>query len=177
MKRRYVFLLLLLPLLIYSCIHDSEAGTDYSGERILTGQNLPAFSVVLTNGKTVNTETLKGRPSAIIFFHTECGDCRRELPVLENIHREYDDRINFIAISRQQPASEVEAFWYEKGLTIPVSAQTDNAIYNLFAEHTIPRVYIADEKGIVRAIFVEKIDKSQFILTLENLLKSAYLVQ
>ena len=47
------------------------------------------------------------------------------------------------------------AFWEEKGLNLPYSAQNDRDIYSLFASSRIPRIYISDENGIVRYIFTD----------------------
>ena len=38
---------------------------------------------------------------------------------------------------------------------MPYSAQQDRKIYQLFASHTIPRIYVVDEEGIIRAVFTD----------------------
>lgn len=64
--------------------------------------------------------------------------------------------VKFLCISRAQSAADVTAYWEQNALTLPVSAQDDRAVFNLFASRTIPRVYIADATGTVRSVFVEK---------------------
>ena len=43
-----------------------------------------------------------------------------------------------------------------EGLALPYSAQTDRAVYNLFARGGVPRIYIADREGTVRLVYGEQ---------------------
>ena len=148
-------LFLLFLLLTAGCIneHDTEQGPDPIG----IGDSLPALTVSMSNGITVSEQTLKARPSVILFFNTSCSECQAELPVIQSLYETYgtDGRAAFVAISREQDENSISSYWAENGLTLPFSAQTDRSIYQLFAYATIPRIYIADSDGIVRAIFTD----------------------
>ncbi|WP_305300806.1 hypothetical protein [Muribaculum intestinale] len=50
--------------------------------------------------------------------------------------------VRFICISRGETQPSVAAYWQEAGLTLPYSAQPDDAVYRLFANRIIPRVYV-----------------------------------
>ncbi len=39
--------------------------------------------------------------------------------------------------------------------TLPFSAQNDDAVFSLFASHTIPRILITDKEGIIRAVYTD----------------------
>lgn len=67
-----------------ACIDDDvEEGT----VDLQTGESIPVFSVVMDDGQIITSETLKGEVSLIVFFHTGCPDCRKELPVLQKYIR------------------------------------------------------------------------------------------
>lgn len=53
---------------------------------------------------------------------------------------------------------------------MPYSAQTDRSVYALFATAGIPRVYVSDNNGIVRAIYVEKVNSDTLCQTLDGLI-------
>lgn len=38
---------------------------------------------------------------------------------------------------------------------LPFSAQNDDAVFSLFASHTIPRILITDKEGIIRAVYTD----------------------
>ena len=84
----------------------------------------------------------------IVFFATWCPDCRRELPLIQaeyeaNLMRPADVQAQYVCISREEGPEAVERYWREAGLTMPVSAQADRAVYSLFASEGIPRVFTA----------------------------------
>ena len=116
---------------------------------------------------------LTGKPSMIVFFNTACTDCRKELPIVQELYEEFSDRINFMAISRAEGRESVAAYWEKEKLEIPYSAQADRNVFGLFAKTTIPRLYIADASGTVKYIFIEKASKKKLVRALEDLLQVA----
>lgn len=135
-----------------SCIMEKEIEVK---EYVEIGDTLPNFEVVMNNGETVTTESLRGENSMIVFFNTDCSDCREEFPVLQKFWEEYGDEITIVCVSRAEDAEHVSKYWEENGLTLPYSAQKDRAIYNLFATSIIPRIYISGPDLIVRQIYTD----------------------
>lgn len=156
-------------LLASGCVTDAGSEAPDSGDVVQVGQSLPAFSVTLSDGTSVSDLSLRGRAAVIVFFHTTCRDCQRELPELQAVYDELQPQAHFVCISRAEPAADVSAYWSDHNLTLPYSAQTDRVVYNLFARHTIPRVYVADAGGTVRACFVEQVDTDSLRHLLRNL--------
>ena len=149
---RTVWLLFWGCVMFAACIDDDvEEGTI----DLHSGDSIPAFSVVMDDGQTVTSESLKGKISLIVFFHTGCPDCQKELPVLQKIYTDYGQSIRMICISREESASEIARYWDENHLTLPYSAQEDRTVYYLFAKSGIPRVYVVDEELIIRSVFTD----------------------
>ena len=140
-----VFLIIVFLLATTGCssVRDDDEGVT---ERVRVGDHVPQFtaSVVDDTGRhSFSTEQLTGE-TIIVFFNTWCGDCQRELSGFQ-----------MIAISRAEGEESVAAFWKEKGLQIPYSAQNDRRIYDLFASSIIPRIYFVSPEGVVTHICVE----------------------
>ena len=106
----------------------------------------------MSDGTLLSTSDLRGKPSRIVFFNTTCSDCQRELPGLNERFLAHGADTTFVAISREEPQVEVEAYWREHSLSLPYSAQTDRLVYSLFARQGIPRVYISDSHSIIRQV-------------------------
>ena len=81
----------------------------------------PDFAVLMNDGTTVSTESLRGRRTMIVFFETSCSDCRQELPVIEEVYRQTAGRedVSVICISRAQDQASVADYWEAHGLTLP----------------------------------------------------------
>lgn len=136
-----------------SCTSDDD-GSEEEGVELTVGDKLPTFSVVMNDGETIASENLRGKVSVIVFFNTNCKDCRQELPVIQQIYDNYQE-LPLIAISRAEDAESIVRYWRDHGLTLPYSAQEDRSIYHLFAKSGIPRIYIVDEELTIRKVFTD----------------------
>lgn len=134
-----------------SCIRDRIP----QGADLTLGDRLPEFSVVLDDGTTTGTEDLVGNVSCIMFFHSSCPDCQQAMPRVQKLYENYGGEVKFVCISREEGAETIRAYWQENGFTLPWSAQEGREIYNLFATFAVPRIYISDADGIIRAIFTD----------------------
>ena len=146
-------LMILFSLLgvVAGCIREDKVAAD-----VKVGDKLPVFEVVMNDGSVVSDASLKGNVSVVMFFHASCPDCQQALPVVQTIYDEYAQKgVVFALIGRECGKEEVMAYWEEKGLNLPYSAQKDRSVYNLFASSRIPRIYISDENGTVRYIFTD----------------------
>lgn len=138
-------------LLMTACINENIP----ENEGVSVGDPLPDFSIVLNTGQNLNTEALRGKVSAIIFFNTSCSDCRKELPVVQELYDTFKENseVTIFAVSREEGSESVERYWSVHNLTIPFCAQSDRLVYNKFAISGIPRIYVSDKNLEVTAIF------------------------
>lgn len=163
-------LLLTTTLLAVSCITEGKHVSTDESNLVHVGQKLPDFSVTLTSGTEINTASLTGRPAVIVLFNTGCSDCRRELPVVQQLYEKYADRVSFVCISREEGRKEVEQYWNDNNLTLPVSPQDDRQVFSLFALRSIPRVYVSDASLTVRTVFAERVNEKRLRTSIEELL-------
>lgn len=150
----YFLCVVLAHLTLSGCIKEDEV----AGQNLKVGDALPEFSVVLTDGTEVTNRALRGQRALIVFFRTACGDCRKELPVIEKFYRTYAQAngVVVLAIGREESAEVVVSYWQKEKLTIPVSPQHDRHIYSLFATQGTPRIYVVDDAGTISATFDDK---------------------
>lgn len=127
------------------CVTDD----DPKGPSLSVGEPLPQFSVAMNNGEIFSTTSLAGKIPVIVFFNTGCSDCRKELPVIQQLWEKYQDstEVVILPIAREETEEEILQYWNENNLSMPFSPQDNKEIYNLFAPSVIPRIYIADKSG------------------------------
>ncbi len=143
-----------------SIVDDEEEQIEY----VKVGDRLPLFTVNVTDGdrQTVFTSSQLTGETVIVFFHTSCSDCQRELPVLNQYYLKHKNDAGFqmVAISREESQESIAKYWQEHGLQIPYSPQEDRNIYHLFANIYIPRIYCCTSQGIITKIFIEKLPET-----------------
>lgn len=145
-------LLLLLSILLLGCVTEKQ---EEGSVDLKPGDKLPKFSVVMNDNSVVSNETLLGRASLIVFFHTECPDCRKGFPAIQQVYEEFGDKVTFVAIGTGEDSEKLEGYWEKNNLTIPYSAQSDRGVFHLFAPNTIPHVFIADKNGEIKFVHAD----------------------
>ena len=143
MKTRLMIILLSLISAVSCGFDDPENNFE-----LKVGDPVPNFTVLLSDGTAVSSSEMNDGVALIMFFHTGCKDCQNTLPEVQKIYDEYKDRVSVLLVSREQAYDEVQAYWLEKGYTLPYSPQQDRVIYNLFATSRVPRVYVCKDGKI-----------------------------
>lgn len=150
MNRIQIYLLTAV-LSLTSCIKEKQTGADLS-----VGDRIPDFTVEVSDRTTLTGALLREGVSLIMFFTTECPDCQETLPVVQTLYNEYIGQgVKFALISREQSEDSISSYWLSQGFTMPYSAQSDRAVYELFARSRVPRVYICRD-GVIKYIFTDK---------------------
>lgn len=166
MRFTYIVAIVIMLSFFYffaSCIKEvSEDVADEVLNHVEAGDPLPVFSVSDGAGNVLTNEDFKGKKSYLIFFVTTCPDCARELPKMERIWSQLKDdpAYQVVAIARKQGKEETDAYWKEKNFTMPKYLDPDRTVYNMFANVTVPRIYLVDSKGIVQWMAIEEITLS-----------------
>lgn len=153
-KKEILVLFAVLIVCLSGCIGEKEEPEWY----LLPGDVLPQFEVTTIDGRTVGSADSYSAELIIVFFNTTCPDCRKELPVLqrqyeENLKLPEGERSIYICISREEGAADVERYWTENNLTLPVSPQRDRRIYSMFASIGIPRIFFAKDGLITDSLY------------------------
>ena len=147
---RSILGILLTLITLSSCIKEKQIGVELG-----IGDLVPDFTVIMNDGSQVTGASLREGVSVIVFFTTQCPDCRAVLPHIQKIYDDYVGKgVRFALISREDPQSNISAYWEAKHFTMPYSAQEDRKVYEQFAKTRVPRVYLTKE-GLIKSIFTD----------------------
>ena len=127
------------------------------------GNQVPPFAVEDTTGNKFSSNQFLNKQSLLVFFGTYCPDCKRVLPVIEEVWKELrnDSKFQLITISREETAEAVSEYWKENQLTMPFYLDpTYGDVFSLFANNTIPRIYLINQNKEVVWMAVESLDMS-----------------
>lgn len=150
MKLRLAYLFA-AALVVFSCIKEKPTGAN-----LVVGDVIPDFEVTMNDGSVVTGQELRQTPSCLVFFHTSCPDCQQVLPRIQDLYDKYaSEGVKFALISREEEDATVSVFWKENSFAMPYSAQPTREIYNLFAQTRVPRVYVCEKGGIIKAIYTD----------------------
>lgn len=141
----FLVFLLLFSLEIFAKEKEIKIGTQI-------GEKAPNF--VLTNIKGQKVSLYKYLNKKIIvlnFFTTWCGYCRKEIPKLNEIYKEYKNKgIEIIGIDSGEDKESVKFYAKEMQITYPVLVDEDDEVASLFRVFGVPRTLVIDKKGIIK---------------------------
>ncbi len=132
---------------------------DY-GYIIKIGDQVPAFSTTLTNGKAISTADFKGKVVMLQFTASWCSVCRTEMPFIEkDIWQKNKNNKNFvlIGVDLDEPLEKVKKFQDEIKVTYPLALDPGGSIFQLFAEK---------KAGVTRNVILDKSGKIVYLTRL-----------
>lgn len=109
---------------------------------------LPTFSTL--NGKTINLNSLKKKPTLINFWFTSCKPCIDEMPILNKIKKQLKDSVNFVAITYES-TEKVKIFLKKHQFNYLQIANAKKFTSSMNMESFPVNIFL-DKDGIVRKI-------------------------
>ena len=118
----------------------------------LAGKEAPAFDVKSLDAKPFSLAALKGKPVLLDFWTTWCGPCRKSMPVLEKMHREYKDQgLIILGVDAGEARETVESFLKTMPLQYPVILGGESGILAAFQVSAYPTFVLIGRDGKIAA--------------------------
>ena len=118
-----------------------------------TGAPAPTFQLSSNAGKPVALADLKGQIVLLNFWASWCGPCRQEMPILEQLNRQYHAKGVTLLGVNVEPDSAAAVNWLKATpVTFPILFDTDSKVSQLYEVAGMPNTVIIDRKGVVRYI-------------------------
>ena len=87
----------------------------------VTGEPLPALRMQDLEGRPVDTAALAGRVTVLNVWATWCAPCRREMPLLDTVAREWAGRgVVVVGLNLAEPPELVAGFVADAGVHYPI---------------------------------------------------------
>lgn len=136
-----------------------EVPADY-GYVVKIGDQMPAFSTTLINGKPFTSADLKGKVVMLQFTASWCSVCRKEMPFIEkDIWQKHKNDKNFVLVGfdLDEPLEKVKKFHQDIKITYPLALDPGGNIFGL----------VADKKaGVTRNVILDKTGKIVYLTRL-----------
>ena len=127
------------------------------------GRSAEAFQLPDLRGRNHRLRDYRGKVVFLNFWASFCKPCKREMPSMETLAREYHGRgMEMIAVSLDQKERDASRF-LQQFLPNESSAMTvlwdpESRVANAYGTELIPETYIIDRDGTVVARFVNEYD-------------------
>lgn len=120
----------------------------------MSGQAAPDFRLTDLAGKPHRLENYRGSVVVLDFWASWCAPCRKELPAIERLHRQYGGRgLVVLAVNSELPRA-ARAFVQKNGYTFTVLTDEAGSVFDDYAVSSIPVTVVIDRDGRISAHFI-----------------------
>ena len=134
----------------------------------------PEFSLPSTDGTTIRLSDYKGKVVILDFWATWCGPCRRGIPDLIEIQKEFGKDVVVIGISLDEGTKkDVVPFMKTIGINYPIAYGTPEVTEQYGGVDGIPTSFVINKNGEIVDKHVGLIPKSEFTDQINKLLNKS----
>lgn len=125
------------------------------GERpMLTGKMAADFTLKDVDGNQIRLNELRGNIVLLDFWATWCQPCRKELPSIDKLNRQFKDKgVIVLGINSEQPGV-VKGFLKKNEYSLTTLMDSKSAVHRMYGARSIPTVIVIDRAGLIKAHFI-----------------------
>jgi peroxiredoxin len=111
----------------------------------------PVFRARDLDGRTVDLAALRGKVVVLTFFDQECPHCKRDLPRLAPVLKEFRPRgVVAIGVASRDVGGRMRSDLREMGIDFPVIVDTERALFRQYDSTGTPDIFVIDRDGFIR---------------------------
>ena len=133
----------------------------------------PDFNLKDQYGVTHSLENYKGKVIFLNFWATWCPPCKKEMPDVESIYKEYGENKKDVIILgvNSEKENEVKKFLKDKGYTFPTVIDENSEVMRKYFIQAFPTSFVIDKEGNVYGYVMGGLTKEQIRQVIEEVLK------
>jgi peroxiredoxin len=121
------------------------------------------FTLAELGGKTWTLKEQRGKVVLLNFWATWCPPCRKEMPDLERLYRDFKDQGLVILAISDEDAGKVQPFIAEQKVTYPILLDPGRKVNEFFQIEGIPKTFVYDRNGKLAAQSIDMRTRRQFL--------------
>ena len=132
----------------------------YAASEKLSGKSAN-FTLKSRSGKNIKLSELRGEVVMLNFWASWCGPCRKEMPILEKIHKKYK-KLGFtlLGVNVEQDTRAAKRYLKDVKVSFPILFDPANKTSKLYNVSAMPTTILIDRNGNKR--FLHKGYKSGY---------------
>jgi peroxiredoxin len=121
------------------------------------------FTLTELGGKKWTLKEQRGKVVVVNFWANWCPPCRKEMPDLETLYKQFKDQGLVILAISDEDAGKVAPFIAERKVTYPILLDPERKVNELFQIEGIPKTFVYDRGGKLVAQSIDMRTRRQFL--------------
>jgi peroxiredoxin len=126
------------------------------------------FTLNDIDGKGWTLRQLEGKIVVVNFWASWCPPCRKEMPDLDAINKEFRDKGLVILAISDEDREKVRPFLAEHPVSYPILLDPGRKVSDLFVVRGIPKTFVYDRAGRLAAESIDMRTRRQFMEMLKT---------
>jgi len=154
----FIFGVLCCILLLSGC--SGETQTPVTSGPVAVDQSAPDFTLSDLNGRSYTLSQLRGKVVIVNFWATWCPPCRKEMPSMEQLHRELSgEGLVLLAINIEKDGRRTVAqFLSSNPHSFPILLDEQEVVQKRYGVYQFPESFIIRKDGIIDDKVIGAID-------------------
>ena len=133
----------------------------------------PDFNLKDQYGVVHSLENYKGKVIFLNFWATWCPPCKKEMPDVESIYKEYEENKKDVVILgvNSEKENEAKKFLKDKGYTFPTVIDENSEVMRKYFIQAFTTSFVIDKEGNVYGYVMGGLTKEQIKQVIEEVLK------
>ena len=124
-----------------------------TADALSTGAPPPAIDLPDRTGKKVDLEELRGSVVVVDFWASWCGPCRQEMPVLEELHKEYAKQgLVIVGVNIDNNPKKMNSFLKGTPVSFRIVHDPKLEVASKYEPETMPSSYFIGRDGKLRYV-------------------------
>jgi len=157
--RRSLYAIILLSGLVWIFVSADKTDSSTAG-RIPAPQEgflAPEFKLETPNGQSMALTDARGKAVLVNFWATWCPPCRAEMPTIEKVYQEYQDRglvVLGVNSTIQDEPPQIVPFINQYNITFPILLDVNGEASNLYELRSLPTSFFIGRDGVIKEVVV-----------------------
>ncbi len=150
---------------------DNSASNSTDENSAFDNQQAPDFTLKDTQGKKISLQNYRGKIVIIDFWATWCPPCRRGIPDLIQIQKEFKNNVVVLGISLDTDTKkDVVPFMKNMGINYPVVYANSQVIQDYGNVEAIPTSFVINKNGKIVNQHIGLTPKESYVSEINKLL-------
>ena len=175
--KKYLAFIILWGFIISGCKEgvkeepSKENKINIQTENTEAAETAPDFVLKSTTGKNIQLSDYRGKIVIVDFWATWCAPCRKGIPDLVDIQKEFKGNVVVIGISLDEDTRpDVVPFMKEYGINYPIVYGNNKVIADYGSINAIPTSFIIDKQGKIVDKHIGIVPKSEYLKKIKEIL-------
>lgn len=117
----------------------------------------PDFDLEAMDSQRIHLQDLRGQVVVINLWASWCPPCRAEMPALQRVYEDYQDRglvVLGVNMTAQDSVAEAEEFAGQLDLAFPILYDRTGLVGKLYQSRALPTSFFVDREGVIQEVVV-----------------------